>query len=184
MQDGKYSDFIQTDASINPGNSGGALVNLEGQLVGINTMIVSSGGGNIGIGFAIPINMAKNVMDQLIQYGKVERGILGVQVQTLTPELGQALKIPQSQGAVVMQVVPGSQAEAGIKPNDVIMSVNGSQVSSAADVSNALGVMRVGTPFTLGVIRNGQSLHPNAKIGKQESEQWLPPRTRNYTASP
>ncbi len=174
VQDGKYSDFIQTDAAINAGNSGGALVNLEGQLVGINTMIVTSGGsrGNIGIGFAIPINMAKDVMDQLIQYGKVERGMLGVQVQTLTPELAQALKISQNQGAVVMQVVPDSQAQkAGIKPNDVIVSVNGSPVSSAQDVSNVIGLLRVGTPVTLGILRNGQQITIHAKIGNTQSEQ-------------
>ncbi|HKV97486.1 MAG TPA: DegQ family serine endoprotease [Gammaproteobacteria bacterium] len=173
VQDGKYSDFIQTDAAINPGNSGGALVNLEGQLVGINTMIVTSGGsrGNIGIGFAIPINMAKNVMDQLIKYGKVERGMLGVQVQTLTPELAQALKLAQNQGAVVMQVVPGSQAQkAGIKPNDVIVSVNGNPVSSAQDVSNVIGLLRVGTPVTLGILRNGQQITIQAKIGNTQSE--------------
>ena len=174
VQDGKYSDFIQTDAAINPGNSGGALVNLEGQLVGINTMIVTSGGsrGNIGIGFAIPINMAKDVMDQLIKYGKVERGMLGVQVQTLTPELAQALKLSQNQGAVVMQVVPGSQAQkAGIKPNDVIVSVNGNPVSSAQDVSNVIGLLRVGTPVTLGILRNGKQITIHAQIGNTQSEQ-------------
>ncbi|MGA9852823.1 MAG: DegQ family serine endoprotease [Gammaproteobacteria bacterium] len=189
VQDGKYSDFIQTDAAINPGNSGGALVNLEGQLVGINTMIVTSGGGggNIGIGFAIPINMARGVMDQLIRYGKVERGILGVSLQNLSPELAEALKIPQQQGAIVNQVVPGSQAEkAGIKPNDVIVSVNGSPVTSAADLSNAVGAMRVGTPLTLGVIRNGNQITINAKIGKAESEQLASsehPQLRGITVS-
>ncbi|MDE2070081.1 MAG: DegQ family serine endoprotease [Gammaproteobacteria bacterium] len=189
VQDGKYTDFIQTDAAINPGNSGGALVNLEGQLVGINTMIVTSGGsrGNIGIGFAIPINMAKNVMDQLIQYGKVERGILGVQVQTLTPELAQALKLSQNQGAVVMQVVLGSQAQkAGIKPNDVIVSVNGNPVSSAQDVSNVIGLLRVGTPVTLGILRNGQQITIHAKIGNTQSEQVASaehPQLRGMTVS-
>ncbi len=189
VQDGKYSDFIQTDAAINPGNSGGALVNLEGQLVGINTMIVTSGGGggNIGIGFAIPINMAKDVMDQLIKYGKVERGMLGVQVQSLTPELAQALKLPQQQGAVVTQVVPGSAAQkAGIKANDVIVSINGNPVTSAADLSNTIGAMRVGTKLNLGVIRNGRTITINASIGKLESQQVASsahPQLRGITVS-
>jgi Do/DeqQ family serine protease len=189
VQDGKFSDFIQTDAAINPGNSGGALINLEGQLVGINTMIVTSGGGggNIGIGFAIPINMAKDVMDQLIKYGKVERGMLGVQVQTLTPDLAQALKLPQNHGAVVMEVVPGSQAEkAGIKPNDVIVSVNGNPVDSAADLSNSIGLLRVGTPLTLGVLRNGRPITIHAKIGTTQSEQVASaahPQLRGITVS-
>ena len=172
VQDGKYSDFIQTDAAINPGNSGGALVNLEGQLVGINTAILSKSGGNIGIGFAIPINMAKDVMAQLIKYGKVERGMLGVEIEDLTPPLAKALDIPQNQGALVTQVVPHSPAQkAGIKPDDVIVNVNGNPVSGAADLSNSIGVMRVGTPLTLGVIRNGKTLTIHATIGKQQSEQ-------------
>ena len=172
VQDGKYSDFIQTDAAINPGNSGGALVNLEGQLVGINTAILSKSGGNIGIGFAIPINMAKDVMAQLIKYGKVERGMLGVEIEDLTPPLAKALDIPQNQGALVTQVVPHSPAQkAGIKPDDVIVSVNGNPVNGAADLGNSIGVMRVGTPLTLGVIRNGKTLTIHATIGKQQSEQ-------------
>ncbi len=172
VRDGKYSDFIQTDASINPGNSGGALVNLQGQLVGINTMIVTSGAsrGNLGIGFAIPIDMAKSVMQQLIKYGKVERGLLGIYLQNLTPDLAQALKLPQSQGAIVMQVMPGSEAEkAGIKPNDVIVSIDGNPVSSAADLTNDIGVMRVGTRITLGIVRNGHSMSVHAVIGKSQS---------------
>ncbi len=187
VQDGKYSDFIQTDAAINPGNSGGALVNLEGQLVGINTAILSKSGGNIGIGFAIPINMAKDVMAQLIKYGKVERGMLGVEIEDLTPPLAKALDIPRSQGALVTQVVPHSPAQkAGIKPDDVIVSVNGNPVSGAADLSNSIGVMRVGTPLTLGVIRNGKTLTLHATIGKQQSEQAgsaAHPESRGITVS-
>ncbi|MGH8415435.1 MAG: PDZ domain-containing protein, partial [Gammaproteobacteria bacterium] len=145
------------------------------------------GRGNIGIGFAIPINMARGVMDQLIKYGKVERGVLGVSLQNMSPELAAALKIPQNQGALVNQVVPGSQAEkAGIKPNDVIVSVNGSPITSAADLANAVGAMRVGTPLTLGVIRNGKQMTINAKIGKAESEQIASsehPQLRGITVS-
>src|SRR5581483_4036763 len=103
-----YEDFIQTDASINPGNSGGALVNLQGELVGINTAIVGPSGGNVGIGFAIPVSMARQVMDQLIEYGEVRRGQLGVYIQDLTPELAKALGVSQERGAVVTQVAPGS----------------------------------------------------------------------------
>ncbi|HET7921689.1 MAG TPA: DegQ family serine endoprotease [Gammaproteobacteria bacterium] len=169
--DGKYENFIQTDASINPGNSGGALVDLAGNLVGINTAILSRGGGNIGIGFAIPINMAKSVMQQLIKYGKVERGVLGVGVQNLSPDLAGPLGIQANQGALVTQVVPGSEAEkAGIRPNDVITSVNGSPVASAADVSNAIGVMRIGSKVTLGILRNGKPITITATIGKRQSE--------------
>jgi Do/DeqQ family serine protease len=169
--DGKYENFIQTDASINPGNSGGALVDLEGNLVGINTAILSRSGGNIGIGFAIPIDMAKSVMEQLIKYGKVERGVIGVSVEDLSPDLAQHLGINASQGALVTQVTPGSEAEkAGVKVNDVITSVDGSPVTSAADISNSIGVMRVGSKVTLGILRNGKPMTITATIGKRQSE--------------
>ena len=172
VRDGEYSDFIQTDASINPGNSGGALVNLEGQLVGINTMIVTSGAsrGNLGIGFAIPINMARSVMEQLIKYGKVDRGVLGVYMQNVTPDLAQALKLPRSEGAIIMRVIPGSEAaKAGLQPNDVIVSIDGNPVQSGDDLRNTIGVMRVGTKISLGIIRNGHSMTVHAVIGKKQS---------------
>src|ERR1700726_4378436 len=122
---GGYEDFIQTDASINPGNSGGALVNLRGELVGINSAILSRTGGNIGIGFAIPVNMVHSVMDQLIKYGQVKRGILGVSMYTVTPDIAHSLGLPNALGALVSQVVDGSPAEkAGIHTGDVITSVN------------------------------------------------------------
>ena len=129
-----YEDFIQTDASINPGNSGGALVNLRGELVGINSAILSRTGGNIGIGFAIPVNMVKNVMADLIKYGEVKRGLLGVNIYTLTPDLLQAVGAPpDTQGALVSQVVAGSAADkAGIKIKDIITSVNGENIKGAA----------------------------------------------------
>ncbi|MDI3259412.1 MAG: trypsin-like peptidase domain-containing protein, partial [Sinobacteraceae bacterium] len=121
MDDGSYQDFIQTDASINPGNSGGALVDLRGELVGINSQILSSSGGSIGIGFAIPINLAKSVMSQLIAYGKVERGRIGIVGQDLTPELAKALGLKIEHGALVSRVLPGSPAaHAGLKAEDVI----------------------------------------------------------------
>ena len=111
-----YEDFIQTDASINPGNSGGPLVNLNGECVGINTAILAPGGGNIGIGFAVPINMARRVMDQLIRYGEVKRGRIGVAIQDLTPDLAQAMSTSHTTGAVIARVEPGSPAErAGLR---------------------------------------------------------------------
>src|SRR5580700_7859190 len=121
-----YEDFIQTDASINPGNSGGALVDLRGNLVGINTAILAPGGGNIGIGFAVPINMARHAMDQIIRYGEVKRGRIGVAIQDLTPDIAQGLGTAQTQGAVIARVEPGSPAaRAGLQASDVITAVDG-----------------------------------------------------------
>ncbi|MHB8622739.1 MAG: DegQ family serine endoprotease [Sulfuricaulis sp.] len=162
-----YEDFIQTDASINPGNSGGALVSLHGELVGINTAIVGPSGGNVGIGFAIPINMARLVMDQLIQYGKVRRGELGVYIQDLTPELAKALDVHQVQGAVVTQVAPDSPAaKAGLKTGDVVIKVDGDPVHSAADLRNTVGLMRIGQTVTLDILRNDQPMQIEARIEK------------------
>ena len=146
-----YEDFIQTDASINPGNSGGALVNLRGQLVGINSAILSRTGGNIGIGFAIPSNMMKTVMNQLIKYGEVKRGVLGVNIQTLTPDIAQSMGLPDTtQGALVSQVVEGSAAEqAGVKAGDVITAVNGRAVKDAGGLRNSIGLLSVGEKVDL-----------------------------------
>jgi len=162
-----YEDFIQTDASINPGNSGGALVNLHGELVGINTAIVGPTGGNVGIGFAIPVNMARQVMDQLIQYGEVRRGELGVYIQDLTPELAKALGVRQDRGAVVTQVAPNSPAaKAGLKTGDVVTQVDGSPVHNAADLRNTVGLMRIGQTVTLDVLRDGKPQRIEARIEK------------------
>ena len=154
-----YEDFIQTDASINPGNSGGALVNLRGELVGINTAILGPSGGNIGIGFAIPINMAREIMAQIVEYGEVRRGRLGVTVQDLTPDLAQAFDISAGQrGAVIAQVEPGSPADkAGLKAGDVVTSVNGKPVKSSADMRNAVGLQRIGAKVEFEVVRGGKT---------------------------
>ena len=167
IEDGKYENFIQTDASINPGNSGGALIDLTGNLVGINTAILSRSGGNIGIGFAIPINMAHTVMDQIVKYGKVERGVLGVTIQNMSPDLAKALGIDQRSGVVVTQVTPGSAAEkAGIKAGDVIVSIDGQPVSSNSSLVSTIGVLRVGTSVKLGLVRDGANFNVTATIAK------------------
>ncbi|WP_455212188.1 DegQ family serine endoprotease [Kaarinaea lacus] len=152
-----YEDFIQTDASINPGNSGGALVNLHGELVGINTAIVGPGGGNVGIGFAIPINMSKDIAEQLIRYGEVRRGQLGVTIQDLTPELASAFNITSGTGVVISQVAEGSPAQkSGIKPGDIVISVDSKPVTNVAELRNAIGLQRVGEKVELIVIRDGK----------------------------
>src|SRR5581483_3850817 len=150
-----FEDFIQTDASINPGNSGGALVNLKGELIGINTAILSRSGGNIGIGFAIPVNMAHSVMDQLLKYGSVKRGLLGVSIYNVTPDIAQLYGLGDTPGALVSQVVEGSPADkAGIKTGDVITSVNGQNVKSNTELRNAIGMLRVVDKVDIGIVRD------------------------------
>jgi len=164
-RDGGYEDFIQTDASINPGNSGGALINLRGELVGINSAILSGSGGNIGIGFAIPANMAKTVMEQLVKYGEVKRGMLGVQVVTLTPDYAENLGLKDTQGALVSQVVDGSAADkAGLKAGDVITSINGQSVKSGSDLRNRIGLLRLGETVDIGFLREGKARKATATV--------------------
>jgi serine protease Do/serine protease DegQ len=165
--DTSYEDFIQTDASINPGNSGGALINLRGELVGINSAIYSETGGNIGIGFAIPVNMVKRVMNELIQYGEVKRGLLGVNIYNLTPDLAQAVGVPDDvQGALVSQVTEGSAADkAGVKVNDIITSINGQPVKSASELRNAIGYLRIGDKLEIGLLREGKPRKVAAVVG-------------------
>ena len=166
-----YEDFIQTDASINPGNSGGALVNLRGELIGINTAILSRTGGNIGIGFAIPVNMARSVMDQLIRYGSVKRGQLGVSMYTVTPDIAHSLGLPSAVGALVSQVVEGSPAEhAGIRTGDVITTVNGQPVKSNSELRNTIGLLRVGDKVEIGLLRDGKPLRVSAVIADTTPE--------------
>jgi Do/DeqQ family serine protease len=151
-----YEDFIQTDASINPGNSGGPLVNLQGQCVGINTAILSPGGGNIGIGFAVPINMARRVMDQILRYGEVKRGRIGVAIQDLTPDLADAMKTSHTTGAVIAKVETGSPAErAGLRNGDLVVALNGTVVNSGTQLRNLIGLARIGDEVTLTVDRRG-----------------------------
>ena len=169
-----YEDFIQTDASINPGNSGGALVNLRGELIGINTAILASGGtGNVGIGFAIPINMVRELTNQLIEYGEVRRGMLGVIMQNLTPELARAFGLDLHQGVVISQVVEDSAAsKAGLKAGDVVADINGVPVKSASAMRNMVGLMRVGAKMDITVIRDGKKKKLTAYIA-DEVEQAL-----------
>jgi len=164
-----YEDFIQTDASINPGNSGGALVNMQGQLVGINSAIISRTGGNIGIGFAIPVTMARYVMDQIIDHGSVQRGLLGVMIRSVTPALLEQYALEDTAGAFVTDVSPGSAAEAaGLKIEDVIVGVNGRAVSGPDSLRNLIGLHRPGESVDIEYIRNGRRQTVAAVLGNNE----------------
>jgi Do/DeqQ family serine protease len=162
-----FQSFIQTDAPINPGNSGGALVNMHGKLVGINTAIYTgSSDGNIGIGFSIPSNMVKSVIEQLLKYGHVKQGMLGVIAQNLTPELANALGLKTSNGVIVTQVIPQSAADkAGLKASDVIEGVNDKIIKSSAQLRNTLGLMPPGTPIKLKILRDHKPITVEAKVG-------------------
>ena len=151
-------DFIQTDAAINPGNSGGALVGLDGELVGINSVILSGSGGNIGIGFAIPSNMVRSIMEQLIESGEVNRGQLGVTTLSLSPEFRKSLGLADdAQGALVSQVAEGSAAaRAGIEAGDVITSVRGQPIKSNTELRNTIGMLKVGESVAIGLLREGK----------------------------
>lgn len=163
-----YEDFIQTDASINPGNSGGALVNLHGEFVGMNTAILAPNGGNVGIGFAIPSNMAIRLMTSLVKHGEVRRGLLGVATQDLTPELINAFSLKSQHGAVVSRVESGSPAEkAGLEPGDIILAINGQDVKAgSSQIRNAVGLLQVGDTVNLDVLRGEEHKTLQAIIGK------------------
>lgn len=162
-----YEDFIQTDAPINPGNSGGALINLKGELVGINTAILSPAGGNVGIGFAVPINMARQVMEQLVQTGRVHRGRIGVSVQ----DLAAARRNGPREGALIAEVASDSPAErVGIRKGDVVVSVNGKPVRSAAQLRNKVGLTPVGSTIQLTIDREGASHIVSVEVGAAASE--------------
>jgi serine protease Do/serine protease DegQ len=163
-----YEDFIQTDASINPGNSGGALVNLRGELMGINSAILSGSGGNIGIGFAIPVNLVKNVMDQLIKFGQVKRGVLGVNLYPVTSEIAKEFGVSESSGALVAGVAQGSAAEhAGVKTGDIITSINGVAKKDPGELRYAIGLLHVGDKVELGLLRDGKPRTVTAIIAER-----------------
>ncbi|UJD93442.1 serine endoprotease DegP [Lelliottia amnigena] len=165
-----YENFIQTDAAINRGNSGGALVNLNGELIGINTAILAPDGGNIGIGFAIPSNMVKNLTSQMVEFGQVKRGELGILGTELNSELAKAMKVDAQRGAFVSQVMPNSSAaKAGIKAGDVITTLNGKPISSFAALRAEVGSMPVGSKVTLGLLRDGKPVSVNLEL--QQSSQ-------------
>ncbi|MGF1685838.1 Do family serine endopeptidase [Photobacterium japonica] len=152
-----FENFIQTDAAINSGNSGGALVNLNGELMGINTAILGPNGGNVGIGFAIPVNMVKNLTEQILEYGEVKRGVLGVQGGELTSELAEAFGYETNHGAFINQVMPNSAAEkAGLKAGDIIVSVNGKQIRTFGELRAKIATLGAGKKATLGIVRDGK----------------------------
>jgi Do/DeqQ family serine protease len=160
-----YEDFIQTDASINPGNSGGPLVDLRGHLVGINTAILAPGGGNIGIGFAVPINMARNAMEQIIRTGAVKRGRIGVTIQDLTPELAVTLGARHSEGAVISGVEASSSADrAGLRPGDIIVAIDGAPIRGAGQLRNRLGFTPINNQIALTVERAGAERNVQLRI--------------------
>ncbi|KTD59879.1 protease DegQ [Legionella sainthelensi] len=159
-------NFIQTDAAINPGNSGGALVNTKGELIGINTAILSPYGGNVGIGFAIPVNMAKDVAQQIIKFGSIHRGLMGIYVQHLTPELAHSLGYSEDfQGALVSQVNPNSPAErAGLKSGDIITQINNTKITQATQVKTTISLLRVGSNVKMIVQRDGKPITLDAVV--------------------
>src|SRR5208337_2972598 len=164
---GPYDDFIQTDASINPGNSGGPLLNMKGEVIGINTAIMPEGQ---GIGFAIPINTAKSLIPQLEANGEVTRGYLGVNIQSIDPDLAKALKLEQSKGALVAEVVPGGPADkAGIKAGDVIVSFDGKSVHDSHDLPAMVAAAAIGRQVPITLVRNGKEIKIDTVVAKLES---------------
>lgn len=164
-----YEDFIQTDASINPGNSGGALVNLRGEFVGMNTAILAPGGGNVGIGFAIPANMAMTIKESLVTHGEVRRGLLGVTTQDLTPELVKAFGLKTKHGAVISKVAGNSPAaKAGLEPGDIITEVNGQKIKGSHDIRNMIGLMKIGAKVDISFMRDDKKMLVQAEIGKPQ----------------
>jgi Do/DeqQ family serine protease len=171
LSDGSFEDFLQTDAPINQGNSGGALVNTDGQLVGINSQILSTSGGSIGIGFAIPSNMARTVMDQLVQTGKVRRGQLGIAIQPVTPEQAEKLGLKEPQAIIVASVTANSPAaRAGIRPGDAIIAINGEPAGDGNMLRNRIAATPPGTQVTLTIIRDRREQTIQVTLGEYEPQ--------------
>ena len=164
-----YEDFIQTDASINPGNSGGALVNMRGELIGINSAIISRSGGNVGIGFAVPTEIAESIMRQILDFGEVRRGLLGVTIQAIDAEVAEALNASVDRGALITEVVPGSAAEkSGLKVDDIIVGVNDEKITNASELRNTIGLKGSGESVTIRYIRDGKERTTKAQLGRQQ----------------
>ena len=162
-----YEDFIQTDASINPGNSGGALVNMRGELIGINSAIISRSGGNVGIGFAVPTEIAESIMRQILDFGEVRRGLLGVTIQAIDSEVAEALNATVDRGALITEVVPGSAAEkSGLQVDDIIVGVNDEKITNASELRNTIGLKGSGESVTIRYIRDGKERTTNATLGQ------------------
>jgi serine protease Do len=172
---GSFQNFLQTDAPINQGNSGGALVDTSSQLIGINSQIISSTGGNVGIGFAIPSNMAKGVMNQLIAKGKVQRGMLGAGIQTVTSDLATGLGLKEMRGVAINSVTPGGPAAAaGLKSGDVVLKLNGKDVNDANTLRNEVADLQPGGMATLTIVRDGKQSDVRAKLGEYAAENAQP----------
>lgn len=166
-----YEDFIQTDASINPGNSGGALVNMSGELIGINSVIISRSGGNVGIGFAVPTEIASSIMGQILDFGEIRRGLLGVNIQTIDAEAANTLDIEVDGGALITRVFPESAAEkAGLEVGDIIVAVNDKKVTSAAELRNTIGLLRSGDNVGIRYLRDNKSRSASATLGSAEDQ--------------
>ena len=167
MSSDGYGDFIQTDAAINPGNSGGALVDLRGQLIGINSAIYTRSGGNIGIGFAIPVNTVKNIMHQIIEFGSVKRGLLGVIISSINKDIAQQLGLEVEKGALIQEVSPNSAAEeAGLLVGDVITKINGEKTETSNDLRNAIGLKRSGESVEIIILRDNKEMTVSATLGE------------------
>jgi serine protease Do/serine protease DegQ len=165
-----YEDFIQTDASINPGNSGGALVNLRGELVGINSAIISGSGGNVGIGFAVPTEIANSIMRQILDFGEVRRGLLGVSIANVDAEVAKALDASVTSGALITRVEPGSAAEdAGLRVDDIIVKVNDKNIAGAAELRNTIGLMRSGDNVDIEYVRGDDRRTTKTALGQQRA---------------